>query len=218
MSPRMTLASFAAGGLIGSVFGCVGHGLVTLSVILAAGIVFLMMLHRRRLVVMGPRNAPASVPGDAKRPPGGVAAEHPGGDSSLDRGVRQIRETDPGFDPSRFAGYAAMMFRDTHSAWVSRDVAPLRDRVTSEMYDRLQELCDGIRSTGQADPVEEIDIVAVVTAAWQENRRDYVTAQITGSRGRGPVEEFWTFTRPAGLNFWMLCAIQPLATTTGGEP
>jgi predicted lipid-binding transport protein (Tim44 family) len=22
------------------------------------------------------------------------------------------------------------------------------------------------------------------------------------------VEEFWTFTRPAGLNFWMLSAIQ----------
>ena len=74
--------------------------------------------------------------------------------------------------------------------------------------------------------VAEIEITATVTEAWQESGRDYVTAYIAGSivdyavdevsnrivsgskvvpRG---VEEFWTFTRPAGLNFWMLSAIQ----------
>ena len=74
--------------------------------------------------------------------------------------------------------------------------------------------------------VAEIEITATVTEAWQESDRDYVTAYIEGSivdytvdeasdrlvsgsktvpRG---VEEFWTFTRPAGLNFWMLSAIQ----------
>jgi predicted lipid-binding transport protein (Tim44 family) len=212
MASRIALASFVAGVLIGSVLGCFGHGLVSIHLMVAAGIVFLMMLHRRRVATTGPVGAPADVSGDVKTLSGGVV------DSSLDRGVRQIRQTDPGFDPSRFAGYAAMMFRDTESALVSRDLGPLRDRVTSEMYGRLQEQRDEIRSRGQTDRVEAIDIVAEITAAWQQSRRDYMTAYITGSRGHRPIEEFWTFTRPAGLNFWMLSAIQPLATTTGREP
>jgi predicted lipid-binding transport protein (Tim44 family) len=93
----------------------------------------------------------------------------------------------------------------------------LRDRVTSEMYGRLRAQCEGLPRTGQTDCVEEIDIVAEITAAWQKSRRDYVTAHITGSRGSKRVEEFWTFTRPAGLNFWVLSAIQPLTTTTRRE-
>jgi predicted lipid-binding transport protein (Tim44 family) len=204
MSLRAALAGFIAGGLVGSVLGGLGHGLMSLHLVLAAGIVLLTLLRRRRVATAPPLDAPADVPGEM---------EVPSGDSSLDRGVRDIRETDPGFEPTRFAGYAAMMFRDTQSAWRSRDVGPLRDRVTSEMYGRLRTRCDGLRSTGQTRRVEEIDIVAKITEAWQERRRDYVTAYITGSLGPRPVEEFWTFTRPAGLNFWMLSAIQPLATT-----
>ena len=143
---------------------------------------------------------------------------------------------DPGFDPSRFAGYAAMMFRDTQSARTALDVGFLRDRVTSEMRRRLQAQYDRLRSGGQTPRVEHIDIRAEVTEAWQESDRDYVTACISGSladytidqtNGRvmagsrthpRPVEEFWTFTRAAGLNFWMLSVIQHLAMGTGDDP
>lgn len=184
----------------------IGHGAVSVDLVLAGGIVLLMFLRRRQAASAA---SLADVSRAVEKPSREAVAGPPDIDSSLDRGVRDIRRTDPGFDPSRFAGYAAMMFRDTHSAWVSRDIAPLQDRVTWEMYDRLQAQCDGIPSTGKADGVEEIDVVAEVTAAWQESRRDYVTACITGSRGRRPVKEFWTFTRPAGRNFWMLSVIQP---------
>ena len=98
--------------------------------------------------------------------------------------------------------------------------------ITPELHDALQAQCDRVRSTGRMNRVAEIEITATVTEAWQESGRDYVTAYIAGSivdytvdeasdrlvagsktvpRG---VEEFWTFTRPAGLNFWMLSAIQ----------
>jgi predicted lipid-binding transport protein (Tim44 family) len=155
-----------------------------------------------------------------------MAGDHPSGDPSLDRGVRDIRRTDRGFDPSRFIGYAGMMFRDAQSAWVTRDIESLRDRVTPEMHGELQARCDRLRSTHRATRVEAIEITAEVTEAWQESGRDYVTAYIGGSiveytvdevrdtlvEGSRTVprdvEEFWTFTRPAGLNFWMLSAIQ----------
>jgi predicted lipid-binding transport protein (Tim44 family) len=150
----------------------------------------------------------------------------PRGDSSLDLGIREIRHTDPGFDPSRFVGYAGMVFRDAHSAWTTRDLGPLRDRVTPHMYGELQARCDRLRSIGHAYRVKDIEITAEVTEAWQESGRDYLTAYIGGSivdytvdevsddlvdgsrTIPRDVEEFWTFTRPAGLNFWMLSAIQ----------
>ncbi len=94
------------------------------------------------------------------------------------------------------------------------------------MYVELQAQCARLRKLGQADRVERIEVTAKITEAWQENDRDYVTACIDGStiaytvdgatqttiRGSRTIsrdiEEFWTFTRPAGLNFWMLSAIR----------
>jgi len=155
-------------------------------------------------------------------PPVGV----PLSESSLDRGLRQIRRTDPGFDPSRIVGYIGMVFRTAQGAWMAGDIGPLRDRVTSEMLGAMQAQCDRLRRAGRASGVADIEITATVTEAWQEDGRDYVTAHVSGSmidyildEARGSVvagssetprevEEFWTFTRVAGLNFWMLSAIQ----------
>jgi predicted lipid-binding transport protein (Tim44 family) len=174
-------------------------------------------LRRRHVAPAAPTRAAFDAPTRAETPPG---------NSDLERGLRDIHQTDAGFDPSRFAGYAGMVFRLVQRAWMTRDIASLRDRVTPEMHDALQTQCDRVRSAGRTNRVAEIEITATVTEAWQESGRDYVTAYIEGSivdyavdevsdrlvagsktvpRG---VEEFWTFTRPAGLNFWMLSAIQ----------
>jgi len=119
-----------------------------------------------------------------------------------------------------------MMFRAAHSAWMTRDIDSLRDRVTPEMHGELQARCDRLRSARRVNRVEQIEITAEITEAWQESGRDYVTAYIGGSivdytvdeagdrlvdgskTSPRDVEEFWTFTRPGGLNFWMLSAIQ----------
>jgi predicted lipid-binding transport protein (Tim44 family) len=119
-----------------------------------------------------------------------------------------------------------MVFRDAQSAWTRRDIAALRDRVTPEMYGELRAQCDRLERVRHANRVEEVEIRAQVTEAWQESGQDYVTASISGSmvdytidevsdglvNGSRTlpraVDEFWTFTRPAGLNAWMLSAIQ----------
>jgi len=172
---------------------------------------------------------PAATPAPARAP---ELQEHepvedvPVVESSLDRGLRDIRRNDRGFDPSRFVGYIGMVFRMAQRAWMSGDLESLRDRLTPEMYDAMHAERTRLVGAGRVNVVGDIDITAMVTEAWQERERDYLTAHIRGSiidytvdEAAGTivagsktiprdVEEFWTFARPAGLNFWMLSAIQ----------
>jgi predicted lipid-binding transport protein (Tim44 family) len=199
-----------------SLFG-VSSGLLDLLLIGGGMALFAMSLLRRRPAPAQPMPAVVTVSNGLDTPPG---------DSSLERGVRDIRRTDAGFDPARFAGYTAMVFRDVQNAGMTRDFGALRDRLTPELYGELQGRCDRLRSARQSNRVERIEIGAEITEAWQEHDRDYVTAYIGGSMieytvdeataglvdgSRAipkDVEEFWTFTRRAGLNFWMLAAVQ----------
>jgi predicted lipid-binding transport protein (Tim44 family) len=178
-------------------------------------------------VFFGRRHAPAPaarVPAPVRPRP--APAVVPVAEASLARGVRTIQRSDPGFDPSRIAGYVGMIFRATQQAWMAGEIGPLRDRLTPELHGEMQAHYDRVQRSGRVNRVAEIEITATVTEAWQEGERDYLTAHISGSivdytvdgaRGRivegsseipRPVDEFWTFTRPAGLNFWMLSAIQ----------
>jgi predicted lipid-binding transport protein (Tim44 family) len=191
------------------------------------------LFRRRHDAPLPPTRAPVEAPAIADpssetdaRSRRAKTRDAPSGDSGLERGLRDIHRTDPGFDPSRFVGYAGMVFRDAQAAWMARDFGPLRERVTLEMYGALQAQCPRLQSAHSVNHVEEIEITAVVTEAWQEGDRDYVTVHIGGSmidyivdavsdalvHGSktipGNVDEFWTYTRPAGLNFWMLSAIQ----------
>ena len=228
-----TLAGFAAGGLIaGSLVGGFGLdqgiSLGFLHLLLGGSMVVLLILFRR-FQAAPPRllPTPLSVASGADAPTDRATTEGDLSDgSSLDQGIRDIRRTDPGFDPTRFAGYTGMVFRDAQAAWTTQDIRAVRDRVTPEMYVELQAQSSRLQEIGQVDRVERIEITAEITEAWQESGRDYATAYIDGSivdytvdevthslvRGSRTVprdiEEFWTFTRSAGLNFWMLSAIQ----------
>jgi predicted lipid-binding transport protein (Tim44 family) len=224
------LLGFGVGWLISVLlFGAVGlegRGMRLAGWVLGGLVLLLVMIRRRRLALARSAGAARDVRSVVETPPVAVTPAGPPGESGLDRGVRDIRRTDPGFDPTRFSGYAGMMFRDAQAAWMTRDIASLRQRVTPEMYGELEAQCDRLRTDRRSNRVEAIEIRAEITEAWQESGRDYVTAYITGSRidytvddvSDGlvegsrtiprAVEEFWTFTRPAGLNFWMLSAIQ----------
>jgi predicted lipid-binding transport protein (Tim44 family) len=228
-----TLVVISGGLIAGSLVGGFGRGLGGMAVglldVLLGGIgivVVLMLLRRRHAARAQARRAAPPVASSVDMPRDRPATrDHLSGGASFDRGLRDIRRTDPGFDPDRFAGYTGMVFRDAQGAWMTRDIGSLRDRVTPDLYGQLQAQCDGLRDAGQANHLERIDITAVITEAWQESGRDYVTACIGGSivdytvdamndrllHGSRTIpreiEEFWTFTRPAGLNFWMLSAI-----------
>jgi predicted lipid-binding transport protein (Tim44 family) len=218
------VAGLVAGGLLARVLfgelhppagsiGVVELMLVTAVVLLVVGLVL-----RRR--AQAPRMAAVAIvsPPRAEPPPAPPL--------DLDRGVHAIRRADRGFDPARFASYAAMMFRDVAGARMARDAGRLRDRLTPEMYVELLAFCDGLRTAGRSVRFDEVDVHAETTEAWQDGDRDYLTAYVAGSMlshtledatghvadgsrtKPAAVEAFLTFTRPAGLNFWMLSIIQ----------
>jgi predicted lipid-binding transport protein (Tim44 family) len=228
------LAGFAAAMLISSsLFSTFRHGGVDVGrfdLLLGGQLVILLMFLRGRHAAPTPpiHDDTPSVEAMVGEHPSNDApsGDSPSGESSFDRGVRDIRRTDPKFDPGRLAGYAGMVFRDAQRAWTTRDIGSLRDRVTPEMHGALQAQYDRLRTTHRVNRAAEIEITAEITEAWQESGRDYVTAYIGGSivdytvdeasdnlvdgsrTISRDVDEFWTFTRPAGLNFWMLSAIQ----------
>ena len=162
--------------------------------------------------------------------------EPPAPPTDLERGIDAIRRADRGFDPAAFAGYAGMMFRDVKAACGARDAGPLRDRLTPEMHAELQTFCDGLRTAGRSVRVDEVDVGARVTEAWQDGDRDYVTACVVGSilghvvddatrtvvsgsrKTPSAVTAFLTFTRPAGLNFWRLSLIQNAGSASSLGP
>ena len=229
------MVGVAAGWLIsGALFGgfrpeleARGLGLLPYVLLGVAFVAFGVILRRRRAAGTPPAHRVVRAPSVAPEPPAEAAtSDRPSEGSGLDEGVRDIRRMDPKFDPARFVGYIAMVFRATHNARMTRNVQSLRDRVTPELYGELQAQCDRSAGLRQASHVEQIEVRAEVTEAWHENGRDYVTAYIdgsmlayivdemTGALVEGSktiaekVEAFWTFTRPGGLNPWMLSAIQ----------
>jgi predicted lipid-binding transport protein (Tim44 family) len=218
------VAGLAAGGLLARLlFGELHHpsgGIGVGELMLLGAIVLLVAgLVLRRRAKQPPVARAAVVPLPRAAPPPLLPTD-------LDRGVHAIRRTDRGFDPSRFAGYAAMMFRDVEGARMARDARRLHDRLTPEMSAELLAFCDGLRTAGRSVRFDEVDVRAETTEAWQDGDRDYVTAYVAGSMlsqtledatghvvegsrtASTAVEAFLTFTRPAGLNFWMLSIIQ----------
>jgi predicted lipid-binding transport protein (Tim44 family) len=223
------LVGFTAVWLIGILLFGVGKlagGIRPVDWVLGGLVLILVIVLRRQLAPAPPARETGDGPGVGEMPPVAATVDEPRGRSDLERGVLDIRRTDPGFDSTRFSGYTGMMFRDAQTAWMTRDIASLRLRVTPEIYGELEAQCDRLRSRRRSNRVEAIEIRPEITEAWQEGGRDYVTAYIAGSMvdytvddlsdglvegsktSPQAVEEFWTFTRPAGLNFWMLSAIQ----------
>jgi predicted lipid-binding transport protein (Tim44 family) len=239
------IAGFMLGGLLGSLlFGGLGGGIGLMDILLIGALVALALAWFRRR-----QQAPAPAGGSAygappqdrapSYPSGWSGAGHaagqsqtatvelPAGPSDLDRGLGHIRQMDPGFAAPRVAEIASDAFFKVQAAWMQRDMGSLRGLLTPEMYASLQEQCDGLRSQGRVNRLENIAVrSAQVTEAWQEGGQDYVTVHflasvldyttdeggrqvLEGSRTE-PVkfEEFWTFTRPVGPNPWKLSAIQ----------
>src|SRR5438552_1738014 len=165
----LPLVGIAAGWLIGSLLAGVGqegqHSNVRFMDLTLVGLVLVLMIVRRRQPAPArPARGGGKIPREVKMPPvPATKSGDPSAGSDLERGVQDIRRTDPGFDATRFSGYTAMTFRDAQTAWMSRDIASLRARVTPEIYAELEAQCERLRGGRRSDRVDEIEIRARIT-------------------------------------------------------
>jgi len=232
------LGGLLIGGLLGSLlFGGMGRGLFggigLLDILIIGGLIYFALAYLRHRQETEPASATVGEGGGrsfwnpANLSSASATVEAPAVSDDLARGIRNIRQMDPAFDPAIFASTAADLFFKIQAGWMARDMGPLRECLTPEMYTELQKGCDRLRAERRVDRLENIAVRSTeVTEAWQEGGQDYITVRflanlldytvdeatgqvVDGSRTEPlKFEEYWTFVRPVGPNTWRLSAIQ----------
>jgi predicted lipid-binding transport protein (Tim44 family) len=235
------IGGFLLGGLLGSMlFGGMGSGLFGgigfMEIILIAGILYLAYAYMRRRQQPVPASSYGYTPPQASDnqswQSGSMSApsatlDMPDTAGDLQRGLAHIQQMDAGFEPRRFTDTASDLFFRVQGAWMGRDMNPVRELLTPEIYETMQKDGERMRAQHHVDRMENIAVRSIeITEAWQESGSDYLTVRflasmldytvdertndvIKGSRTE-PVkfEEYWTFVRPVGPNPWRLSAIQ----------
>ncbi len=147
-------------------------------------------------------------------------------DDERNTGLSQIRQFDPTFDERGFKETATDIFFKVQSAWMNRDIESSSYLFAPEILEMMRAEVAKMKSEGRINRLENIAMRSTeITETWQEQGKDYITAEITanvldyvtdeagrvieGSRTE-PVKflEYWTFVRPIGTTNWQLTAIQ----------
>jgi predicted lipid-binding transport protein (Tim44 family) len=212
--------------------GDAAGGIGLFDILLLAGIGYLIYWYikkkRQEAAVEGPYQTSATI-----EPPSQPGYQQPAyydqpppGDQDLEQGLSHIQQLDHSFDEKEFQDKCLDLFFKIQGAWANRDMSPVRNLLTDEMYRLLQADAEDLRAQKQLNHLENIAVRSVdLTEAWQEAGQDYITVRVyanlldytvdetTGEVLSGsktdPVkfEEYWTLTRPVGSNPWQLAAI-----------
>ncbi|HXE97073.1 MAG TPA: Tim44 domain-containing protein [Dongiaceae bacterium] len=232
-----SMAGGMVGGMLGGMLfrslgfggmgGGMGGGIGLFEILLLAGIGYLIyrFIKKNREGSSGSSFEPEPYRG------GTVTSISPGYQNALpeaediETGLAHIRQFDPSFDENRYNDLVMDNFFKIQGAWMNRDLTPVQNLLTDEMRRIFQADIDKLIRDKQINRLENIAVRKVeIVEAWQESGQDYINTLIyanlldyttdeTGSVLSGskndPVkfEEYWTFTRPVGNNFWKLTKI-----------
>ena len=227
------LGGLLLGGLIGGLLFGHGGGIGLLEILVIGALVWfgLAWIRSRQQQPAAPAGYPAPDDVQSWTPAGaqysGAAAPTVDAPADLERGIGNIRQMDPSFEPRKAAEAGSDIFFKVQGAWMARDMSGAASVLTPEMQNILQRDCDKLRSEHKINRLENIAVRSTdVTEAWQEAGYDYVTvhflaslldyttdesgAQVLDGSRTEPVkfEEYWTFVRPVGPNPFRLSAIQ----------
>ncbi len=240
------LGGLAGGMLFHSLFGgssasggATGGGIGLMDILLLAGIGYLVYWYIKKKrqeaeATSGYYQSSGTVelPPQPQYPPAydQPQAAAPQGDQDLERGLANIRQFDPGFDEAKFQDMCMDTFFKIQGAWANRDMGPVKNLLTDEMYRIFQQDADQLKAQKKINRLENIAVRSVdITEAWQESGSDFITVRVyanlldynvdetTGQVVEGsktePVkfEEYWTLTRSVGNNPWQMSAINQAA-------
>ncbi|MBI1846314.1 MAG: Tim44 domain-containing protein [Candidatus Rokubacteria bacterium] len=232
-TPLGAITGFVVGGVLGSVMfrglgGGAAIGFLDLFALGCGFALFVSFMRRRADAPPHPWAAVARsamivdhVPAPAEL--GRIA--QPATAADLGRGLRQVKATDPGLDLTDFAVWAQHTFRVVQDAVSARDVGPLREDMTADVFEALVGYCERLRAARHTVRRLRIDVRdADLAAIWQEGGSDYVGVRLAATLFDFTVEdttglvvggsrtvlkelhEDWIFTRPSGNFHWRLCA------------
>ena len=229
------LGGALGGMLFGSMFGMGGSGMGILPLLILGFIGY--MFYKK--FVSRPRGS--SSPGFQPPPSSGGNPLSGFGQSSdatpppvppvqeqtIDDGLNQIRQADPGFDPSYFKEIASDVFFKIQAGWMRRDLSShghlLGDTLAKEYEGHFAEM----RAKGEINKLESIAIRKVeIVDAGSDGREDFITVLFTANlldytvdENSGDVisgsmtepvkfAERWTWARPVGTEIWKLEGIE----------
>jgi predicted lipid-binding transport protein (Tim44 family) len=146
---------------------------------------------------------------------------------TVEQGLDEIRQTDPGFDDKHFLEVAADVFFKVQAGWMRRELDSFRHLLGSQLASEYQHHFDQMKQQGHINKLESIAIRKVeMTDAGSDNGEDFVTVLFTanlldytvhdqtGALVEGsmtePVKfaEKWTWARPIRTENWKLEGIQ----------
>lgn len=226
----------ALGGLLfGSLFGMGGSGMGILPLLILGCIGYIFY----RKFVARPRGSaspgfqpPPSSAGNPLSGFGQSSASNPPPvppirEQTVEDGLAQIRQTDPGFDPAHFKDVASDVFFQVQAGWMRRDLSSyghlLGETLAGEYANHFAEM----RARGEVNKLESIAIRKVeIVDAGSDGQEDYVTVLFTANlldytvdENSGDVvdgsmtepvkfAERWTWARPVGTENWKLEGIE----------
>ncbi|MBF0519603.1 MAG: Tim44 domain-containing protein, partial [Nitrospirae bacterium] len=141
-------------------------------------------------------------------------------------GLRDIKQFDPRFDEYQFIEAVSNFFFKLQDAWSKRNLEPVKIMMMPEIYVTFNSDVQKMKADGEINKIENISLKQVViTEAWQEKGKDFVTVEIsanlidytTDESGKlidgdnvNPTRftEYWTFVRDTNTNDWKFTAIQ----------
>ena len=226
-----------AGGFLGSLLfggmglgGFGGSGIGFLEIILIGGLLYFLYSYFRRRKqaesAAGSYYQTGSTPSMERQTSLSPSPQYQGfAESDVESGIRHIKQLDPSFDEARFPDLCMDNFFKIQGAWINRDMAGVKNILTEEMFGIFHRDANKLRADKKINKLDNIAVRSVdITEAWQEGGIDFITVRflaslldytesesgelLSGSKTE-PVkfEEYWTFTRPAGNNNWLLSAI-----------
>jgi predicted lipid-binding transport protein (Tim44 family) len=149
------------------------------------------------------------------------------GESLVDDGIRQIKQTDRHFDPAHFTEVASDVFFQVQAGWMRRDLNSYQHLLGEQLAQEYEKHFAEMRSNGHINKLESIAVRGIeiiragsdgledlVTVLVTANLLDYTVDDKSGELISGsmtsPVKfkEEWTWARTSGTENWKLEGIK----------
>ncbi len=229
------LGGALGGMLFGSMFGMGGSGMGILPLLLLGviGYIFYRKFVQRPSGSSSPGFQPPPSQGGGSLSGFGQATDTvpppvpPIQEQTLEDGLAQIRQTDPGFDQAYFQEIASDVFFKVQAGWMRRDLSSYGHLLGDALAAEYEQHFNDMRAKGEINKLESIAVrkveivdagsdgrVDFLTVIFTANLLDFTVDEASGDVKSGsmtePVKfaERWTWARPVGTENWKLEGIE----------